>query len=75
LAEAQKSFTALVEGATKNAPAGTESVVAFFNNAMNASQEAFKTAQSSAQQAIDVAQSNFTAASKQAVSAVKKASK
>lgn len=75
LAEAQKGFTTLMASTTKNAPAGTESMVAFFNQAMTATQEAFKTAQSAAQQAIDVAQSNFTAVSKQTADAVKKASK
>lgn len=60
---------------TQNAPAGTESVVAFFNQAMTASQEAFKTAQSSAQQALDAAQSNFTAVSKQAADVVNKIGK
>jgi phasin family protein len=75
LAEAQKGFTSLMASTTQNAPAGTESVMAFFNQAMEASQNAFKTAQSSAQQALDTAQSNFSAVSKQAVDAVKKASK
>jgi len=75
LAEAQKGFATLMSSTTKNAPAGTESMVAFFNQAMNATQEAFKTAQNTAQQAIDAAQSNFTVVSKQATDAVKKASK
>jgi phasin family protein len=75
MADVQKGFTILLENATKNAPAGTESAVAFFNQAMSASQNAFKTAQTSAQQAIEAAQSNFTAVSKQATDAVKKAGK
>jgi hypothetical protein len=42
---------------------------------MTASQNAFKTAQTSAQQAVEAAQANFTAVSKQATDAVKKATK
>jgi hypothetical protein len=49
--------------------------MAFFNQAMTASQNAFKTAQTSAQQAVEAAQANFTAVSKQATDAVKKATK
>ncbi len=75
MADVQKGFTTLMESATQNAPAGTESAVAFFNQAMSASQNAFKTAQTSAQQAVDAAQSNFSAVTKQAVDAVKKATK
>jgi len=75
LADVQKGFVTLMESATKNAPAGSESAVAFFNQAMTASQNAFKTAQVSAQQAVDAAQANFTAVSKQATDAVKKATK
>jgi phasin family protein len=75
LADVQKGFTTLMESATKNAPAGSESAVAFFNQAMAAGQNAFKTAQTTAQQAVDAAQASFTAASKQASDAVKKATK
>jgi phasin family protein len=75
MADVQKGFATLMESATSNAPQGTESAVAFFTKAMSASQDAFKTAQVSVQQAIDTAQSNFTAVSKQASDAVKKATK
>ncbi|MBK9440590.1 MAG: phasin family protein [Comamonadaceae bacterium] len=75
MAEAQKGFASLMENATKNAPAGTESVVAFFNNAMSAGQNALKTAQDTAKQAVETAQSNFNAATAQTVEAVKKATK
>lgn len=75
MADVQKGFTTLMESSTKYAPAGTESAVAFFNQAMSTGQNALKTAQASAQQAIEAAQSNFTAVSKQAADAVKKASK
>jgi phasin family protein len=75
MADVQKGFATLMESATKAAPAGSESAMAFFNQAMNASQNAFKTAQASAQQAVDAAQANFTAATKQATDVVKKATK
>jgi phasin family protein len=75
LADVQKGFTTLMESATKNAPAGSESAVAFFNQAMTASQNAFHTAQTTVQQAVDAAQANLAAASKQATSAVRKASR
>jgi phasin family protein len=75
MADVQKGFTTLMGSATTNAPAGTESAMAFFNQAMTASQNAFKTAQTSAQQAVETAQANFTTVSKQATDAVKKATK
>lgn len=75
MADVQKGFAALMGSATSNAPAGTESAMAFFNQAMTTSQNAFKTAQASAQQAVEAAQANFTAVSKQATDAVKKATK
>jgi phasin family protein len=75
MADVQKGFTALIGSATSTAPAGTESALAFFNQAMTASQNAFASAQTTAQQAIDAAQANFTAVSKQATDAVKKATK
>jgi phasin family protein len=75
IAEAQKGFAALMESATKGAPAGTESMTAFFTNAMNAGQNALKTAQDTAKQAVETAQANFTAATAQTVEAVKKATK
>ena len=75
VADVQKGFATLMGSATSNAPAGTESAMAFFNQAMTAGQNAFKTAQSSAQQAVETAQANFTAVSKQATDAVKKATK
>jgi phasin family protein len=75
LADVQKGFDTLMESATKSAPAGSESAFAFFNQAMTAGQNAFKTAQTTAQQAVETAQANFTVVSKQATDAVKKATK
>ena len=74
-AEAQKNFTGAVETLVKNAPAGTESAVAAFKNALTAGQSAFESAQSTAKKAVETAQSNFNAVSTQTADAVKKASK
>ena len=75
MAEAQKSFTGVVENLAKNAPAGTESAVAAFKSALSAGQNAIETAQASAKKVAEVAQSNFAAAANQAVNSVKKATK
>jgi phasin family protein len=74
-AEAQNAFGEVVENLAKNAPAGTESAVAAFKSALTAGQNAVESAQTSAKKAAEVAQSNFTAATKQAVDAAKKAAK
>lgn len=74
-AEAQKTFSALVENLAKNAPAGSESAVAAFKNALTAGQDAIESAQKQAKKAVETAQSNFTEVTTQAVDAVKKATK
>ena len=74
-AEAQKTFAGVLESLTKNAPAGSETAVAAFKNAMAAGQNAFESAQTQAKKAIESAQSNFAAAATQATDAVKKATK
>src|SRR5665647_1613104 len=75
MAETQNTFGNVVENMTKNAPAGTETAVAAFKSAINASQNAMETAQASAKKAVEAAQSNFKAAAAQAVDAVTKATK
>ena len=74
-AEAQKAFAGVLENLTKNAPAGSETAVAAFKNAMAAGQNAFESAQTQAKKAIESAQSNFAAGATQATDAVKKATK
>lgn len=71
----QKGFAELMGSANNTAPAGTESAMAFFTNALTASQNAFATAQTTAKQAVEAAQANFSTMTAQAVDAVKKASK
>jgi phasin family protein len=75
MAEAQKTFSGVVENLAKNAPAGTESAVAAFKSAVTASQNAVESAQASAKKVVETAQSNLAAATKQAVDAAKKAAK
>ena len=74
-AEAQKAFAGAVENLTKNVPAGSESVVAAFKNALTTGQNALESAQTQAKKAVETAQTNFTAAATQASDAVKKATK
>ena len=72
-AEAQKAFTGALDNLTKNAPAGSETAVAAFKNALTASQNAIETAQAQAKKAVETAQATFNAAATQAADAVKKA--
>ena len=61
LADTQKKFTALVDTAVKNAPAGTENAVALVRSAVAAANNAFESVQKAAKQAADVAEANFQA--------------
>ncbi|MEO7159723.1 MAG: phasin family protein [Polaromonas sp.] len=74
-AEAQKAFGGLLENLTKNAPAGSETAVAAFKDALSAGQNAFESVQTETKKAVETAQSNFKAAATQASDAVKKATK
>ena len=70
--EAQKAFGGVMENLTKNAPAGSETAMAAFKNALTTGQNAFESAQTQAKKAVETAQSAFTAATAEVV---KKASK
>jgi hypothetical protein len=74
-AEAQAKFMALVDTAVKNAPAGTENVVALIKSQVAAANNAIETAQKAAKQAVEVAEANFQAAAKTASRAGQTASK
>ena len=67
LAEAKTAFARVVENLLKNAPAGTESAVAAFKSAMEASQNVIESAKTSARKTAEIAESNFTAVTKQAI--------
>ena len=74
-AEAQKAFGGVLENLTKNVPAGSETAVGAFKNAMAAGQNAFESAQNQTKKAIESAQTNFAAAATQTSDAVKKATR
>ncbi len=69
--DAQAKFMSLVDGAAKNAPAGSETAMAVMKNAVAAANNAFESVQKAVKQATDMAEANFNAASNTAVSAVK----
>jgi phasin family protein len=68
-AEAQAGFSSLVDNLAKNAPAGSETAMAFFKTTMAASQNAIDSAKVSAKKAADAVQSNLTAVTEQAIKA------
>lgn len=74
-AEAQYNVAGYLEAALKNAPAGSESAVAMFKQAVSASNNAMESVQKAVKQAADVAQSNLHAVADTAVKAAKTASK
>jgi phasin family protein len=67
--EAQAKFLAVVDTAAKNAPAGTENVVALVKSAVAAATNAYDGVQKATKQAADVAEANFQALSSTAVRA------
>ena len=74
-AEAQKKFADLIESATQNAPAGSETAVTMMKSAMTAANTAFESVQKAVKQAGDMAETNFNTVSDSALSATKNASK
>jgi len=75
LAEAQKALATALDNAAKNAPAGTESVVAVVKSAVAASQNALDSAKASAKQAVATAEKQAAALADNALNAVKTTSK
>lgn len=71
LAEGQKAVATVVENITKNAPAGSETVVAMFTQVVNAGQTAVETAKTSAKKAVELAEKQANAAVDSALGAVK----
>lgn len=72
-ADAQKKFVALVEAASKNAPAGTENAVALVKSAVAAANNAYESVHKAAKQAAEVAEANFQAVTSTAVKATQAA--
>lgn len=73
VAEGQAQFTAFIEDAAKNAPAGSESAVALFKSAVDAANNAFDSVQKAAKQASDIAEANINAAAANATKMTKSA--
>ena len=75
VADVQKKFAAVVETATKNAPAGSENAVALVKSAVAAANNAFESVQKAGKQAAEMAEANFTAATASAVKASQSAAR
>lgn len=72
-ADAQRTFSNLVDAAAKNAPAGSETTVAVFKSAVSAANNALESVQKVVKQANDVAEANFNAVASSAADAAKNA--
>lgn len=72
-AEAQKNFASLVDAASQNAPAGSESAVAAMKNAVSVASSAFDSVQKAVKQATEAAEANFNAAAESASDAAQSA--
>ena len=72
-AEAQQKVMSLVDNATKNAPAGSESAVAVMKTAVAAANNAFESMQKAVKQASDMTETNFKSAANTALNATKSA--
>ncbi len=75
LAEMQKSITGLMDGALKNAPAGSETAVTMMKSAITAANNAFESVQKASKQATEMAEANFTTATNNAMKAGQVATK
>ena len=73
--EAQGKFMSAVDAAVKNAPAGTENVVALVKSAVAAANNAFEGVQKASKQAATVAESSFQALAASAEKATQTATK
>jgi len=71
-ADAQQSFLAAIDAATKNAPEGTGSGIALFKSAVAAANNAFDGIQKASRQATDAAEANYTAVTDSVVKAAGK---
>ena len=73
--DTQKKFMAVVDNASKNAPAGSETAVAVMKSAVSAANNAMESVQKAVKQATEMAEANFNTVTTQAVSATKAAAK
>ncbi|MEJ2801748.1 phasin family protein [Comamonadaceae bacterium PP-2] len=72
-AEAQRKFLALVDNASRNAPAGSETAVAVLKSAVAAGNTAYDSLQKAVKQATEVAEANYNAVASTAATAANKA--
>ena len=69
VAESQASFAKLVDSASKNAPAGSETAVAMMKSAVSAASNAYESVQKAVKQASEVAEANMNTFANTAVNA------
>jgi phasin family protein len=74
-AESQAKFMSVVDGAVKNAPAGSENVVALVKSAVAAANNAFEGVQKAVKQASDAAEANIQTLSANAAKATQAVTK
>jgi len=74
-ADAQKKVMGLVDSASQNAPAGSETAVAVMKSAVAAANNAFESMQKAVKQANDMAEANFNSVAATAVNATKTVAK
>jgi len=75
MADSQAKVMAMVDTAVKNAPAGSENVVALVKSAVAAANNAYESVHKATKQATEVAEANFKAMSATAVKATQSAAK
>ena len=75
LAKGNKSLVELLDSAGKNAPAGSESAVAFMKSAISAANSAYDTVSKAAKQAVELAETNVATATTSVVKATKASAK
>ena len=74
-AEAQQKLAGMMDSATKNAPAGSETTVAVMKSAVAAANNAFESMQKAVKQASEMAEANFNTVATTAVNASKSVAK
>jgi phasin family protein len=74
-ADAQKKFMDVVDNASKNAPAGSETAVAAMKTAVSAANNAMESVQKAVKQASEMAEANFNSVTSSALNATKSAAK
>jgi len=74
IAENSRKVVALVDEVTKNAPAGSESIIAFFKSAIGNANAGYEQFTKTTKQAVDALESNLNTATTQFVQAAEKSS-